>query len=817
MKSVIIAEKPSQARNIRSAIGTRYGQILSARGHIIELEEPEDVNPQWKTWGFDVLRPEGSGFYKFKPNRADGKGKILDEIESALKNADRLIIATDCDREGQTIGENIARFFRFKGEIWRVMFTSEDEKTIQDAFANMRPNADYLPLYSAGYARAQADQIANLSATRAATLALKPQWMKGALGVGRVKTPTMALVCRRELEIVNHVERDFFTNWIDVKSDDGKEARLFYKPKPEDRIFDPEIAKAIDAAARAYRGPISVKQERKKAKPPRLMDLPLLQKRAAAFSWSAQKTLDIAQALYETHKVISYPRAETKYLPEAMVPFMEKLLSDLRKIDIFKNISDFNAIIRKGKQGFFSDAGLDGASHHAIIVNPNMAHRLNEILPKLSADERKLFDLVARSIMAALAPDHVYDRTEIGVSVSALGNQRQFRVVGRVSVFAGWKEIFNDDADRDEGKDDEDAGQLPPFKDGEPVVTVGSGIEKATTTPPPRYTEGSLIEAMSTVYKLLPEGSPERARLQEAKGIGTPATRAGVIEGLKRQELLAVGKKSQIFPTELAMAVYEIFADAAPFIIDPVATAELEFQLDEIMAKRSDPRKVVDAIVANTRTFVDLMRQRRESGEGLGVNLKRKPSPNMVKAAEARAAASGITLTREQKGDYAYLSNLLGPMPERREDGTYPPSERQLAYAEKLSRSLGLKLDEETRSDRDRLNKWLDKAAKTKERSPSTPGQMTLIKRMVEEDGIEPPKGYPDQVTFDTAKRFLDKNIGKKAGARGPAKQSRTGPQKSCPQKQTRGRQNRRPSPSSGNKNVKFDPSWFAPIDPPNR
>lgn len=799
--SVVIVEKNSQARNVKAAVGTQYGVVLPARGHLIGFEEPQDRNPAWKEWGFDVLRPDGDGFYRFKPDRSDGKGELIDAIANALSSAKRLIISCDADREGQGIGESLARFHRFNGEIWRVMFTSEDQESIREAFRNMRPNSEYLPLYSAFFARAQADMIANLSATRAATLALKPKWMKGALGVGRVRTPTLALVASREREILTFTPRAYYTAWLDAAAADGKTVRLHHKPRPEDRILDQAVAEAIVVAARSHRGPVAVKKERKKAKPPRLMDLPTLQKRASAFGWTATKTLDIAQSLYENAQIITYPRAETKHLPEALIPFMDRLLSDLRKIDIFEKLSQFDPIIRKGKSGFFSDAGLDGASHHAIIPNPNMAAKLPSILPKLSADERKLFDLIARSLVSALSPDHVYDRTEIATTVDTAHGERTFNVVGRVTVDPGWKEAFGVDDDEDDKDNEEDAGVLPDFKDGEPIAAIDAGLDKAMTTPPPRYTEGSLIEQMSNIYKLLPEGSPQRARLQEAKGIGTPATRAAIIEGLKRQQQLELVKKTQLKPTELGMAVFEIFEKAAPEIIDPVATAELEFLLDEIMTQRSNPREVVDAITENTRRFVESMRARHASGEALGIELKRTPSPKMVQAADSKAKAQGITLTKEQKGDYAFLSDFLGPMPERRDDGTYPPSERALEAARKLSQRLGIDLDEDTCADRDRLSKWMDRAIKRSENEPASDKQMHWVRKLVEEDGAEPPKGYPDSVTVNAAKRFLDKNMGKRKSAGG---QKQAGPRgkggnaRRRPQLQTKG-------------SVRYDPNWFAP------
>jgi len=158
MKTVVICEKPSQARNVRDAVGDRYGKILAARGHLFRLAMPEEVNPEWKKWGFEVLRPE-SGFYPFVADNSSGKKEVIQELRKALSSADTVIIATDCDREGQAIGENIVRHCDFKGDVFRVMFSAEDPKTLREAFANKQSNAEYEKLYQAAFARVQADQI----------------------------------------------------------------------------------------------------------------------------------------------------------------------------------------------------------------------------------------------------------------------------------------------------------------------------------------------------------------------------------------------------------------------------------------------------------------------------------------------------------------------------------------------------------------------------------------------------------------------------------------------------------------------------------
>ena len=245
---IVLCEKPSQARNVEAAIGGRFGQVFAARGHLLRLAEPHEVEERWKQWSYEVLRPP-KGFYPLRPDSGGGKDQVLARIKAAIASTDRVVIATDCDREGQAIGENLVRFLRFRGPVFRVMFSAEDPQTIAAAFEAMEPNEKYRGLYNAAVARAQADQIVNLTTTRVVTLALKPPSMRGALGIGRVKTPTMAIVCCRERELGAFVPQPYLDLWVDV-ANDGAFARLLHSPK-EPLLTDEDAA---DEIVRGLRG-----------------------------------------------------------------------------------------------------------------------------------------------------------------------------------------------------------------------------------------------------------------------------------------------------------------------------------------------------------------------------------------------------------------------------------------------------------------------------------------------------------------------------------------------------------------------------------
>ncbi|WP_018391664.1 DNA topoisomerase [Ancylobacter sp. FA202] len=443
MNTVIICEKPSQARNLRAALGDRHGRILAAQGHLLRLEAPEEVNEAWRVWSLDVLRP-AKGRYGWRADEGDGKAERLDEIRKALSGAGRVIIATDCDREGQAIGESLVRHLGFTGEVLRAMFTAEDETSLKAAFAALKPNAHWANLFAAAVARAQSDQIFNLTMTRAATVKLRPEGWRGPLGIGRVRTPTLGLVCARELEIRSFVPRDFYEIEAVVAGAAG-EASLWYRPRGDARIFDPARADRIALAAASYQGPIEVSREARKAAPPRPFDLPSLQKHAGKWGWGAKKVLDVAQALYERHKLITYPRAETRYLPENLVPSADNLLTALRGIDGLAPLLPAAAVIRKGKSGLWSDAGIAGASHHALIPNVN-APNMSASVAALDHDERMLFDAIARAFIAAISPDHEFDETTLSFPVQVPEEPGSIEVLrfqarGRVVTRPGWKAV----------------------------------------------------------------------------------------------------------------------------------------------------------------------------------------------------------------------------------------------------------------------------------------------------------------------------------------------------------------------------------------
>jgi DNA topoisomerase-3 len=583
---IVITEKSSQARDVRAAVGSRYGTILPAEGHLIDLLEPEEVVAGWKRWSPILLKPDG--LYGTRPATGGNKAAKLAAIRQALRTARCVWLATDCDREGQLIGQEILEHYDYRGQVMRVLFTAQDPQTIRGAFTQARPNAEYARLYAAAVARRQSDQIYNLSLTRTATVILG-RGSRGVIGVGRVKTPTLAIVCKRELEIRDFVPVTYFEVVAVAQVASGTFKMRHAPPK---KILRRDIAESVAAAAVGFEGPLQVRVEDKRQAPPKLHDLPSLQKLCSArFGWPAAKTLEIAQELYdgEGKKIITYPRAEVRYLPESLIADVPRIVSGLQVGQSFKNIPvPTPPIIRRGASGPFYDKGIEGASHHAVIPNVNAVDNLPTVWPRLSLDEKRLFDVIARAYLAALMPDFRYRQTTATLDVKGF----PFKATGRQPIELGWRAAFPEWQPTEEKGDS--AELLPPLSDGETAQLRDPIVETKETKPPPRYSEGTLIEAMQNAWRFV-DDEILRDRLKEAKGIGTPATRAEIIGGLKKQEFLVIQGKT-IVPTDTGLRLFGVLKDADPALVDPGLTAQLECLLDDVVVGKQEMIGAVDAV-----------------------------------------------------------------------------------------------------------------------------------------------------------------------------------------------------------------------------
>ena len=708
---IVITEKTSQAKDVRAAVGSRYGDILPAEGHLFDLLEPEDVVPAWKRWSPILLRPEG--LYGTCPAAGGNKVAKLKAIREALRKVKRVWLATDCDREGQLIGQEILEHYEYRGQVMRVLFTAQDSHTIRDAFVRAKPNAEYASLYAAAVARRQADQIYNLSLTRTATVILG-RGARGVIGVGRVKTPTLAIVCKRELEIRNFVPLAYFEV---VATADVAGGQFQMRHAPQERIVRREMAQDIVNAARDFEGALGVRVEDKRQGPPKLHDLPSLQKFCSSrFGWPAAKTLAVAQELYDGQgkKIITYPRAEVRYLPENLIKDVPRIVAGLRVGRSFNAIPvPEPPIIRKGASGSFYDKGLEGASHHAVIPNVNTVDDLREIWSRLSTDEKKLFDVIARAYLAAVMSDFRYRQTTVTLDVRGYA----FRAVGRQPIDLGWRTAFPDWQPADEKGDE--AQLLPALRNGEIAQLRNPIIEDKETRPPPRYNEGSLIEAMRNAWRFV-DDEVLRERLKEAKGIGTPATRAEIIGGLKKQSfLIAQGKN--IVPTETGMSLFGVLKHADPALVDPGVTAQLECLLDEVVIGKQEMVGAIDAVCDVAQRIIGKLKD-GASAEGPpllraaagGDAVGRPPTPAMKRFANSIARQKRIKpppgYTKSGSICRAFLDQHAPQKAEVEtsgELGSKPASPAQMLFAEKIARERGIVIPDETKASSAAVSAWI--------------------------------------------------------------------------------------------------------------
>jgi DNA topoisomerase III len=717
---IVITEKSSQAKDVRAAVGSRYGDILPAEGHLFDLLEPEDVVPAWKRWSPILLRPEG--LYGTRPAEGGNKAAKLKAIREALRTAKRVWLATDCDREGQLIGQEILEHYEYRGQVMRVLFTAQDSQTIRDAFGRAKPNAEYARLYAAAVARRQADQIYNLSLTRTATVILG-QGARSVVGVGRVKTPTLAIVCKRELEIRTFVPLAYFEVVATAKVAGGQ---FQMRHAPQDRIVRREAAEAATNAAQDFEGALTVRVEEKRQGPPKLHDLPSLQKLCGSrFGWLASKTLELAQELYDGKgkKIITYPRAEVRYLPQSLISEVPKIVAGLRVGQSFSAIPVPDPpIIRKGASGTFYDKGLEGASHHAVIPNVNTVDNLREVWRRLSSDEKKLFDVIARAYLAALMPDFRYRQTTAILDVCGF----EFRASGRQPIDLGWRAAFPDGQPGDEKGGETQL--LPVLRNGETAQLQDPKIEDKETRPPPRYNEGTLIEAMQNAWRFV-DDEVLRERLREAKGIGTPATRVEIIGGLKKQGfLIAQGK--HIVPTEAGLTLFGVLKHADPALVDPGVTAQLECLLDDVVVGKQEMVGAIDAVCDVAQRIIGKLKDGSAAGGPplLGATAGNgaaayPPTQAMKRFADSLIRQKGVKPPPGYKTSIAICRKFLNEHAPKKPDGetagtheSKPASSAQSLYAKKIAKGKGLVIPDEAKASSAAMSAWIDSNRGTKRR-----------------------------------------------------------------------------------------------------
>ena len=531
-KTLVIAEKPSVARDIASALPGTFKKhdgflesddwlVTYAVGHLVELADPDEYDAKFKKWRMADL-PIVPDAFKLRPRDAKSK-KQLSLIHELMARADvdHVVNACDAGREGELIFAYTYETARKRRPVERLWLNSMTKKAIQDAFARLRPGEELAKLEDAARSRSEADWLVGMNATRAASIRLRTAF-DGAVSLGRVQTPTLALVARREEEIRAFKPEPY---WL-VEARFAATGERLYRGRylGGKRLPAEADAKAVVDACTGKPGEITkVEKKEERQKPELLYDLTSLQRHAnTQFGFSARRTLAAAQKLYEDRKAITYPRTSSRYLSSDLIEEIRPTAVLVGHLPEYAKASSYVVGLDKLPLArVVDDAKV--ADHHAII--PTRAEHDPE---KWGEDEKKIYDLVVRRFLAVFHPEAVYERTRVETTVV----EHVFRTSGRVLLEAGWRSVYGEAA-TDLGAQDDDSGGdqlLPKLDEGERVETRSVDALAKETQPPRRYSEASLLAAMETAGKDI-EDDALREAMKES-GIGTPATRAAIIERL---------------------------------------------------------------------------------------------------------------------------------------------------------------------------------------------------------------------------------------------------------------------------------------------
>ena len=572
---LFIAEKPSLGRAIAAELGVTQNnptfQICGSDtvtwcfGHILEQYDPQDYDDNLRTWRRRDL-PIIPNEWKLRPKKE--AYTQLQVINHLLSEASSVVHAGDPDREGQLLVDEVLEHFHYTGLVQRIWLASLDSRSIQKALSTLKDNSNYANLRDAARARSQADWLIGMNATRAMTIfGWETGHNDGVLSLGRVQTPTLALVVQRDREIKAFVSVDYLILQASLQNDAGSFSATF-KPSDtqtgldsEGRLVDASIAQGIVDSVRGQTGIItSVTREKKKKPVPLPHCLSSLQKAASSkFGMTAQQVLDTAQSLYEK-KLTTYPRTDCRYLPE------EQFGDAARLITALSGVSGLEAVTAK------ADSALRGpvwdtkkiTAHHAIIPT-------GEEPRSLTAQETNLYLMIAVQYFLQFYPPMSYEAQKIVVSI----NDTTWEARGRLILEPGWTGVA---AEEDEdAKKKEPEQSLPPVSSDTPVTCTDVDALKKKTTPPSRFSEGSLIEAMANIHRFVSDASA-KATLKENEGLGTEATRASIIETLKGRKYIEPSGKSLV-STPLGQSLIDMTPDV---LKDPVMTAQWEQRLEQI-------------------------------------------------------------------------------------------------------------------------------------------------------------------------------------------------------------------------------------------
>lgn len=602
MKKVVLCEKPSVGRDIARVLncskkgdGYLEGQeyiVTWALGHLVTLADPETYDDKYKAWRLEDL-PMLPSELKLVVIKKTGKQFQAVKTQLLRKDVGEVIIATDAGREGELVARWIIEKVNLKKPLKRLWISSVTDTAIKDGFKQLKSGKQYENLYHSAVARSEADWFVGINATRALTTKHNAQ-----LSCGRVQTPTIAMIAKREEEIKQFKPKEFYgltaqidnklkLVWQDQKSNDLK---TFDKAQSDELLKQLKNSKTAQA--------IGVEKTAKKSYAPQLYDLTELQRDAnKAFGYSAKETLSIMQKLYEQHKILTYPRTDSRFISTDIVA----TLKDRVKASGIGPYSKMAAKVLqspiKANKSFVDDSKV--SDHHAILPTDEFVN-----LAKLSDKERKIYDLVIKRFLAVLSPPFLYEQTKLKAKI---GNET-FIASGKIIQSLGWKEVYEnrfEEADEDELKDQ----QLPNISKGDQLTIFSITQTKGQTKPPAPLNEATLLSAMENPAKYMPSNDKELARmLGKTGGLGTVATRADIIEKLFNTFLIEKRGKD-IFVTSKGKQLLDL---APEDLKSPALTAEWEMKLEAISKGQLNKDTFINEMKSYAKLVVNEIKNSKE-------------------------------------------------------------------------------------------------------------------------------------------------------------------------------------------------------------
>lgn len=616
-KTLVLTEKPSVAKDIARVLGCKRsgnGCIVGdkyivtwALGHLVTLADPEAYDDKYKSWRMEDL-PMLPGRMKLVViGQTSKQFKAVSSLLSSAEVSD-IVIATDAGREGELVARWIIQKANCRKPMRRLWISSQTDKAIKEGFASLKPSSQYDNLYRSAQCRAEADWLVGLNVTRALTCKHNAQ-----LSAGRVQTPTLAMIVRREEDILRFRPKDYFT----VKADFGEYTALYKDSKGQARFADAAAAKEVADSVRGKRGVLSeVKKVYRFKAPPAAYDLTELQRDAnKKYGYSAKQTLSLMQSLYETHKLLTYPRTDSRYITRDVAATLPERL---RAIAIGPYKDAASAVLRsKPIQTKYIVNDAKVTDHHAIIPTEQYVD-----LNKLSREERHIYDLVVRRFIAVLSAPFEYDEVQVKITVG----RYNFYTKGQSIKSAGWKALYDSSLadDDDDSEPDLAAQRLPALSQGAAASVKEVRVCAGKTSPPARYTEATLLTAMENPASQVEDGRLRDA-LKTAGGLGTPATRADIIEKLFNSFYIE-RRGREIFPTSKGRQLIGI---VPPDLKSAELTAKWEQQLSLIAEGKANDRKFIEEMRGYASSLVQAVKS--STAEYKHDNMTREPCPQCGK------------------------------------------------------------------------------------------------------------------------------------------------------------------------------------------